>query len=284
MSKITLLQENRFGPRKRGSNTIPAKIFHEYKNTFGIMQTSTKINKIINFYRMPSSKIFHPINKLLFTYSKSKEELIKNNQFFEKTRFLYLRYNNKIYSNGFYYSKYYNMNYYPRYFFKIENYLPDSRGILKYKYGIYNRDECNDLKEIFKFLENNKKVQKDDILIFGNSVSGFKCTNNQEYFFNSIETYLVNNENNDCVSNTLLEAIYYKKKLKLLNSLAIANDNKALLESLDYFGYDIFFSKLENLNNYCWMDLNTDNFKERSKYINKLLNSSKTFIEFLNNF
>jgi hypothetical protein len=284
MNNLALIQENRFGSRKRGANTIPAKIFRTYPNNFNISQKRDDSSLNINFYRQPNNTIF---KKLLFTYSKSKEELLKDGIFFEKTRYMYLRYQDKIFSNGFYYSKYYNMQYYPTYFYKI---TIDSKLLIvnyqskhRFKYGIYNRNEYNDKEILLNYLKNNN-INKEDVLILGNKITGFECTTDQKYFFNSFKTYLINNEDNDAVSNTLLEAIYYKKKFKLMNNLAIANDNKALLEAYNYYGYSDFFNKLDNLNNFCWKDLKKENFYTKYKYLNNIYKKSKTFTEFLDYF
>jgi hypothetical protein len=281
MKNISLLQENRFGPRKRGSNTIPAKIFRRYGYT---LINEPNEDKFINFYRMPSNKIFN--SNLLFTYSKSKIELVKDNQFSEKLNFIYLKNKNKIYSNGFYYSKYFDMLYYPRYFFEIT--IDSQLSIVNYqskfyKFGIYNRPECNDENILLKYIVENN-IEKENVLIFGKSIAGFDNETNQNLFFKSIETYLINNVDYDCVSNTLLEALYLNKKILLMNPFSVANDNKAFLEVINYFGKDIFFQKLNKLNDYCWKNLNEDNFKKRSEKIQILFKKSKTFKDFLLNF
>jgi hypothetical protein len=283
MKKLTLFQENRFGPRKRGSNTIPAKIFRSYPNEFNISSTFNKNDLIINFYRQPDVKIF---KNLLFTYSKSKEELVKDGVFFEKTRYLFLKNNNKRFSNGFYYSKYYDMKYYPTYFYRTT--IDSQLSIVNYQskrydYGIYNRPEYNDEEVLLNYLDTNN-ICYNNVLVFGKPMNGFSCTTEQKYFFRNVKNYLVNNADNDSVSNTLLEALYYKLKPVLMNNLAIANDNKAMLEAIDYYGCNNFFKKLNNLNNYCWKDLNPNNFKTKSNYIDNIYKRSKTFIEFLYNF
>jgi len=283
-NKIILLQEIKFGPRKRGSNTIPAKIFHEYQNTFDITTEIPKNNYFVNFYRIPSIKIFKP--NLLFTYSKSKMELIKTKQFSEKLNYHYLKNNDKIYSNGFYYSKYFGMKYYPRYFFKltidsklsIVNYQSKS-----YKYGIYIRQEYNDIIILNNYIKSNN-ISKQDILIFGKKLPDFNYTFDQNIFFNSFDIYLLNNASYDCVSNTLLEALYYDKKILVMNQFAIANDNKDILKAYFYFGKINFFKKLQMLNEFGWKNLNTENFKKRSEIINNNFKKSKSFIDFLSNF
>jgi len=280
---INLIQENRFGSRKRGSNTIPAKILRNYNNQFIMNISPSKRTPNINFYRQPDAKIF---KNLLFTYSKSKHELIKDNIFFEKTKYLFLKNNNKIFSNGFYYSKYYNMKFYPTYFYELT--IDSKLSIVnyqskQYKYGIYNRAECQDKKVLLNYLKNND-ISERDVLVFGGNIEGFDSCTDQDYFFNNFETYLINNEDNDSVSNTLLECIYYKKKLLLMNNLAIANDNKAMLEALNYYGYDRLFKKLNNLNTYCWSDLTEDNFRTKVNYIDNIFKRSINFTNFLKEF
>lgn len=271
--KINLLIEKKFGPRKRGSNTIPVKILQTYDSNYD--NTS---KKFINFYRMPELKVFD--KNLVFTYSKSIKELKKNKiGDINKREFWYLRNKNKIVSNGFMYSKYYNMQYYPSYFYKIMN-LEIKKDIFEFQYGFYNRPEYQDEVVLKKFIKEND-ISKKDILIFGKSIPGFYCVTDQYDFFNNFKTYLINNEENDAVSNTLLECIYYKKNFLMMNEEAIANDSIELLKAKKYFGYELFFKKLSNLNNYCWDKLNYGNSGIKLKYINDQFKKSKTFTDFL---
>ena len=266
-----LLINNSFGARKRGTKTIPLKINNEFK--LGIC---TIKENFINFYRIPNLKLFN--NNLIFTYSQSIEELSKNTLDINKRKFYYLKYKDKIYSNGFYYSKYYGMKFYSTYFFR-----DISKTDISKTYGMYIREECNDLEVLDKFLKENN-INKNEVLILGNEINSFANTTNSKYFFNNIRYYLVNNVSNDSVSNTFLEALYNKKRIVLINNLAIANDNKAFIEAYSYYGYSNFFNKLDNLNKYCWNNLTKENFRNRAKHINKIFRSSKTFIDFLKEF
>jgi len=274
---MQLLQEIKFGSRKRGSNTIPAKIFRTFEN-YEIITDLTNLNpseKFINFYRIPKKEIFN--DNLLFTYSQSKEELIQRGLFTNALNLSFLKYNSKIVSNGFYYSKYYNMLYFPTYFYSIHDINMVYNIKKSYKYGFYNRLECPNDREILK------KYSPEELLIFGNfgNEKKFDSLTDQGLFFNSFETLIVNNEPNDSVSNTLLEGIFLKKKIKMENNFNIANDNKALLEARFRLGYDNLFKALDNLNIYCWYDLTEDNFNDRLDYINKLIKQSVTFDQFL---
>ena len=275
--KINLLVQRKFGPRKRGSNTIPVKIFQAFPNNY------LKDSKyFINFYRIPELNLFN--NNLVFTYSKSIEELKENKiKDINKRKFIYFLNKDKIISNGFMYSKYYNMQYYPRYFYKIDNLKVKNKKIYDFEYGIYNRPECLDEIKLLKFLKDSN-IDKSQVLIFGKEIDGFYCTTNQKEFFNNFKMYLINNENNDAVSNTVLECLYYKKKFLLMNREAIANDSIQLIKAKQHFGYDNFFKKLDNLNNYCWSNLNTGNSGDKLNYINKIFKKSKTLIDFLDKF
>jgi len=277
--KIKLLIEQKFGPRKRGSNTIPVKIFTSFPDNYS---KDKDIKNIINFYRIPELKLFN--NNLVFTYSKSIQELKENKiTDIHKRKFIYFLNKDKIVSNGFMYAKYYGMQYYPRYFYKINNLEVSNKKIFDFRYGIYNRPECLDEIKLLNFLEVNS-IDKKDVLIFGKNIPGFYCTTNQKEFFNNFETYLLNNENNDAVSNTVLECLYYKKKFLLMNEKAIANENTELIKAKQYFGYKIFFNKLNNLNNYCWSNLNTGNSGDKLIRINKIFKKSRILIDFLNKF
>ena len=282
---ISILQELKYKhTRKRGSFTIPERIgeisnLEVLPSKFGYLSSNYIPEYFINYYRLPYNSIYFKYSTPILIYIMSKEQLKIENKYNNFHLKLFTKYKNIITSNGFMYSKYFNMNYYPDYFYKFNYDFNLNKP--KFKYGIYNRLEYNEKIIIKNLPENIKK----NLLILGEPIDekNIECTYNTKYFFENIETYLVHNCQYDAVSHVLLEALYTKKKLKILNQFQVANDNLEIIKAYNYFEYTDFFKKIDSLLNYCWKDIkNTNDFETR--YHNIQMMSKNNLISFLENF
>ena len=281
---MKLIQETKFlKDRQRGAGTLPCTI----QNNYPLYEIDTfhkhlfqEDKPFVWFYRDITAMLKSTSIKALYNtkdngtlyYSRSLQELNLNAPSLSKYKVI----ENQIVGNGFYYCKYYNQRYLPTYFSR--NFKYSEKFPIKYKYGIYLRDEyLEDQAQLDKFLKETGTNPK-DILIFGKPgmLSPRNCTFSQDYFFNSIETYLVVSAKNDSVPNTLVEVFRNKIPILLLNDLQPASGTKEILEGNSYY-QERFFEVLDKVNALAWSEGPTKNLDKINEYFQK----SKTFLDFL---